>query len=278
MKAKSDAHVQSVQPSKAGRNNTSSDKPEIPAAPTEAVLPCGMTITQQKAMASQPNAFGTSSKVQEALHIARRQHRLDPLGDFVVSSGRVAVCDPYAIKDELRWVDNVVNGKWQGSVILQDERPFDNYRVAILLAEAKNGNPATPWEQQDFRIPVECATVCICNAQTFLSEANSDNNRFQRLCCRLASRRCGGGIFKWGVASSTGYGDGFYACWVRRDRDGKAVAILVDFDLARGRRLSAAMCHQRMLNADGVLVWGPCGECQYIPEKNRKEVPDVSPQ
>lgn len=163
------------------------------------------------------------------------------VGMFVVRSGGLAVCDDYAIGDEVKSIDDALTGEWRGSVGVSDEGEFDE-RIAWLLVEAKEGKPVAPWERQPFAVPVEGGRLCVCDADAF--RAKSGDQRWHDRCSVITDCCLQAGAFKGGVVSSSGYGDGNYDCHVRRDKDGKAVAVMVDFGLARGRRIMGALCRR----------------------------------
>ena len=163
------------------------------------------------------------------------------IGHFRVSCGSLTVCDPSAMDDEIRRVDNVLNGDWQGLVSTKNELPYGNC-VAFLIAETKGGKPATPWERQHFKVPIEAGMASIGDTDAFVAVADTDG--WLNRCLKLTDRRSQAGIFEGGIVSSSGYGDGYYACYARRDEDGKVVSVMLDFDLAWGRKMMDAICRR----------------------------------
>jgi hypothetical protein len=186
------------------------------------------------------------------------------LGDFEVTSGKVIVADPCYSRGTWCMGDlEVVSGTWHAVAITADTDW--HRRVIRLVAWHKDHKPlpgAVWYDKEEFSLGVDSGQAGIfCDSVYPVKDQITSTHRkdaFYSRCCeatlpeqKLAEARdhlakymrehdynpAGyvpmdipkAGVVPGGVVSSSGYGDGSYACHTRTDDDGKAVAIFLEF-------------------------------------------------
>lgn len=173
------------------------------------------------------------------------------LGSFPVVSGRLRVSDPCYDKEEMysAVVSNVLNGTWRAQVSFNRED-----RVSTLEASNPASKPVTKWVEEGIGIGVDSGQVCVFDDRFYRVDFDDSQitpswvsmktdkweqekdmgGPFYATACSLT---CGedngtpnqGGVWGHGAVSSSGYGDGVYRAFVKRDKQGQVVAVKVKF-------------------------------------------------
>ena len=168
--------------------------------------------------------------------------RIKQLGTFKVESGKVTISDPCYSKGT--WCAGevpAVNGSWKAEAELNGEG-----RVMVLTAGLSTAKGK--WEQTKIDGGVDSGQMSIFDSKFYLddseakgakpgwmepSEGEEGYSPFYSACCNLTcdenSKDLHGGVLPHGVVASSGYGDGSYPVFVKKNAKGLAVAIKVEF-------------------------------------------------
>ncbi|HEX8206301.1 MAG TPA: DUF4241 domain-containing protein [Solirubrobacteraceae bacterium] len=137
--------------------------------------------------------------------------------------GQVVVCDPLASRggpDPVAQVDPEQDHVVE--VIAARRGDADDTRNAFALLRLRESEPVSWSIEFDFR--VDTATACFASRQA-LDALEDAEPLVDALDARLQ-------VLHEGVAAfATGYGDGWYGCWLGADAEGQAVVILTPFDI-----------------------------------------------
>ena len=191
------------------------------------------------------------------------------IGDFEVSSGKLAVSDPcYTAGTWCAGVlSNVKNGTWESSVEISDEGSWGS-RVKVLFAHLKDTN-IDPWTKAKFVVGVDAGQVCIVDESHFAGGEGEygEPETFYGDACEKSSGEgnLGAGILKsgHGVNSSSGFGDGSYDCFYGTDKDGQIVSVKVVFIADENE---CENCGEWCEDYD--MVDGECPECRGLARCN----------
>lgn len=179
------------------------------------------------------------------------------LGTFKITSSKIRVSDP--CYDDDVWckgtVENARKGTWKAFSITSEEGNWGN-RVAGLIAYHEDssepeGLEDSEWEHQEFEVGVDSGQAGIFDEKFYrdddatnsyeyigspLCDFEKDGDNWYNVCCDITlysgkTQAGGAGVLPYGVVSSSGFGDGGYNCYVKKDDDGKVVAICIDYGL-----------------------------------------------
>ena len=148
------------------------------------------------------------------------------IGAFNISSGKIRVTDPCYTKDT--WcsgvLENCRTGIWKAYVEEQDE---DNWgkRIAELIIEFESEklSKILDWEKVDIIVGVDSGQA---PGEYF------DSKSFYHKVCKLTSEKeteHQSGVIDFGVVSSSGFGDGSYNCYVKKNKLGEIIASRIVF-------------------------------------------------
>ena len=159
------------------------------------------------------------------------------IGTFQVKSGKIIVSDPcYDHKSEAKYP--AVNGVWQASVAGKDG-------VASLTASTK-GASKFRWEK-DTTAGVDSGQMSIFDLKFYRDDnlakgikmpdwmtpsrikKEGKGEKFYGACCTLTLSENSAGVLPNGVASGTLHGDGVYPVYIKKNEQGKVVAVKVRF-------------------------------------------------
>jgi hypothetical protein len=159
---------------------------------------------------------------------------------MMIRSGEVHVSDP--CYDMKCWcagtIQNIKNGTWQTHAVRSDEGDW-GVRNAYLIAHHTE-NPkrliSSGWVKQKFEVGVDSGQAGIYDKPDFHGDDGGEygtDGWYDKNCKLTLDTPLSAGILadQTGVVSSSGYGDGGYACLACKDEDGKVVAIMIDFGL-----------------------------------------------
>lgn len=168
------------------------------------------------------------------------------IGLFEVKSGKLMVTDP--CYDRGTWcqgiVENVANGQWVASIEVMDDKQTHGWgeRVSKLVARL-NGATLIQGVKAEFEVGVDSGQAGIFDEGQYPgSKAEigeyGDTETFYGRVCDLThdekDRSKHAGIIDmddgpFGVASSSGYGDGGYSATIYRDGAGACIGVMIDF-------------------------------------------------
>jgi len=156
---------------------------------------------------------------------------MKPIGTFRLRSERATVTDPCYEKGT--WcagtVGPVKQGVWQGYVAMHNAGDWGN-RVDKLIAlhEDQKGDTIGKWSMENFSVGVDSGSAGIFDFKKYPDDKEdletwrfevydaTDKNQYHAATCGF------------GLASSSGYGDGGYTCYTHDKKD-KIVGIMIDF-------------------------------------------------
>lgn len=152
------------------------------------------------------------------------------LGQFKVNSGKLRVSDP--CYDRNAWLagvlEDVKNGTWEAFIRLD----ITGSRVTELMAFNKDIPSRLirndKWDEQDLEIGVDSGQCGIFDDASYPDEKGDANqtSSFYGKCCQLTKVDFGG-VFDFGVISSSGLGEGSYLCYTMEEREGIAALKVV---------------------------------------------------
>ena len=162
-------------------------------------------------------------------------------------SGKVVISDPCYDRGSRCMKTNfpVRPGRYRVYAAYSDEGSL-GLRVAALTVCHEAFKPqdlVDIWQEVDADIGVDSGQCGVFDDSIFPYAKDSPDHRpFYDECCDLTSVDSQAGILQsgTGVVSSSGYGDGGYTLRVV-ERDGKNVALLLDYDLENMRRVMTAL-------------------------------------
>lgn len=155
------------------------------------------------------------------------------LGTFNVVSGRIIVSDPcYEAKNELQLP--AVNGEWKASISGKD-------RNSVLNVSTK-GSSKFPWEKVS-TAGVDSGQMSVFDLSAYRNDKEAEGRdlsqwkpdkgageQFYAACCVLTCyAENSAGVLPHGAVSQSGYGDGVYPVYVKKNEQGKVVAVKVKF-------------------------------------------------
>ena len=173
------------------------------------------------------------------------------IGTFQVKSSRLLAIDPCYDEDfQGAEISRPLKGTWSASVTRKEGR------VATLLAEAVGGKPETGWIEVGGEVGVDAGQAgifdmggwrqdkeALVDAESlkvakdhpdfeptkWCKENKGKGERFYAACClrTLGPKACG--VIGVGAVSESGWGDGCYTAYVRRNAKGLAVAVKIRF-------------------------------------------------
>lgn len=180
------------------------------------------------------------------------------LGGFEVTSGRLIVSDPsYDLNTVQRQSgidERALSGRWKATILVREfTRPTDR-RVGVLVVrhESVHSLDELEWKEAPGSVGVDAGMVVACDKPRFhdvsivpqsqkftfgksKSEPAIVDDLWYSYCCELTRPPKAGAVFAGGVVSNAGWGDGVYAGFVARDKDGMLVAVRVEFIDEKGR-------------------------------------------
>ena len=181
------------------------------------------------------------------------------LGTFKVETGKVYVSDPCYEKSEGKTTSRslgvalpAVNGIWESTVAVHKTEG----RVSILTAKARTvrNSESGAWTEV-FEAGVDSGQMSIFDEKFYRAKSEGEGKMsptwegmatskhenekdgggtFYGACCTLTcgednGRTSQAGVLEHGAVSSTGYGDGCYPVFVKKNKAGEVVAVKVKF-------------------------------------------------
>lgn len=188
------------------------------------------------------------------------------LGTVIVPFGaRLGVWDPcYGYGD----MYDAESGEWEAQVRISDEHDWGHRVKWLSLARIQMG--LDPRE--------ELTAAGVDSGQMGIYVINKTpidtNERDYNKICDLTLGDMASGMLPYGVVSSTGFGDGCYAVWGRRNKNGLLTSIMVDFipDEDEDDLDDFNTCDECGAEIDPVESM--CGDCEYERREDEREDKD----
>jgi len=179
------------------------------------------------------------------------------LGTFKVETGKVYVSDPCYEKSQGKTTNRslgialpAVNGIWRSSATIHKTEG----RVSVLTAKSQESRMGGVWTEV-FEAGVDSGQMSIFDEKfyrvksegqgklsptwKYMATGKHENEKdgggvFYGACCTLTCGEDNGatsqaGVLEHGAVSSTGWGDGSYPVFVKKNKAGKVVAVKVKF-------------------------------------------------
>lgn len=146
---------------------------------------------------------------------------------FEITSGKVCITDPCYTKKTWcsAWNIPVENGIWKAEV---EEK---HGRIEKLICELKDAIINNLAEELiSSIIGVDSGQCGIFDQEKYPDEGTGsfeDNETFYGKCCEITLRDSSWGVLKFGVVSSSGWGDGTYYAKGVKTKDGKFIKITI---------------------------------------------------
>ncbi len=180
------------------------------------------------------------------------------LGEFEVTSGRLIVSDPsydlHTVQRQSGIDDRALSRRWKATIIVREFTGPTDRRVGVLVArhESVHSLDELEWKEVPGSIGVDTGMVVVCDKSRFhdqsivpqgqkfsFGESRNEpalaDDLWYSYCCELTRPPKVGAAFAGGVVSNAGWGDGAYAGFVARDKEGVLVAVRVEFIDEKGR-------------------------------------------
>jgi len=155
------------------------------------------------------------------------------MNTFEIRSTQMRVTDPCYDKDT--WcsgvLEDVLPGTWVAETNLSDEGPW-GIRVARLIVRHQDYPAAEATMKTTIDVGVDSGQAGFFDESQYPEGSTGDfgdtDTMYGRICEGTLSETQLG-IVEYGVASSSGYGDGGYDCYIGRNRDGQIVVAEIVF-------------------------------------------------
>jgi len=161
------------------------------------------------------------------------------LGEFEIVSNKATISDP--CYEPGIWcaavLDNVLNGTWTAVVATCEDDRIDR-----LIAFHGKSERVAPWDIVPIMIGVDSGQAGIFDAAHYQDdevamtvekigpEIICPEEPWYSMCCdRTLNTEHSADVVPFGCVSSSGYGDGSYHCYVKKDGQGYIVGIMVEF-------------------------------------------------
>lgn len=166
----------------------------------------------------------------------------EPVGEFEITNGKMLVSDP--CYERGTWchgvLENVKNGTWEAHAYIEDygRSLLGGTRVKALAVKHKGTDLGWGFQERvaDFEVGVDSGQAGFFNEELYPrgepGEYGDMQTFYGRACAQTHDEENPhqrAGTIKEGVISSSGWGDGGYACTYVKDKDGQIVAARIDF-------------------------------------------------
>jgi len=166
----------------------------------------------------------------------------EPVGEFDITNGKMLVTDP--CYERGTWchgiLENVKNGTWEAHAYMEDygRSLLGGTRVKALAVKHKGTHLEGKFQEHSapFEVGVDSGQAGFFNEALYPSgepgEYGDLKSFYGRACAQThdeTNRHQHAGTITEGVVSSSGWGDGGYACTYVMDNEGFVVAARIDF-------------------------------------------------
>lgn len=157
---------------------------------------------------------------------------------FEITSGRIRVTDPCYTKDT--WcsgvLENCLTGTWEASKVIHGDDLTGGWgdRIAELHICHESHLGSECYEKTDVDVGVDSGQAGFFDDEMYpegdTGEYGDVNTFYGRVCeGTFKEKHLGIANVGFGVATSSGFGDGGYDCFIHRDIDGNIVAAKIVF-------------------------------------------------
>lgn len=155
------------------------------------------------------------------------------IGQFEITSGKMRVTDPcYSKGTWCSGVFNAANGKWNAYIGVSDEGSWGD-RVSELVVMNEDAGYLFNWQLTNIDVGVDSGQAGFFDEAKYPDGERTgeyeDLNTFYGQVCEMTLSRKQAGVLPFGVASSSGYGDGSYRCYVAYNNNNEVVAARIQF-------------------------------------------------
>lgn len=161
---------------------------------------------------------------------------------FQVNAGALRVTDP-CYSDMETWcagtLDNVLNGTWEAHVGYHDDVQGWGRRCAFVHIVAQgyerhfdhSTELDSTWQLADIDVGVDSGQAGFFDVAKFARTVaqKESNDAFYDSVCNLTLEDKSFGTIDFGCVSSSGYGDGAYDCYYRRNDVGQLIEAVIVF-------------------------------------------------
>ena len=151
------------------------------------------------------------------------------IGTFDCVSGILRVTDPCYSRET--WCSGTIEdcrtGKWSAEIERQNYGNWGNRIVRLTVTHIDGGTG--PEDTADFEVGVDSGQAGVFDDAHYSGEDSDYDGGFYDECCRLTLSKKGAGVVSNGAVSCSGFGDGGYQAFYRRDNKGKCFSITIVF-------------------------------------------------
>lgn len=157
----------------------------------------------------------------------------------ITLGNKVVVSDPCYELDT--WcagtLNNVLSGEYNCNIIKKDSSWGNRVSHLYVVHSDYNVQPYEIREEQEFEVGVDSGTAGIFDYEYYaLYHLGKTDDQWydHRICNAFYPNRCEVGIdviqtHNKGVVSLSGFGDGSYTCFVKRNDEGQIIAIMIEY-------------------------------------------------
>ena len=157
--------------------------------------------------------------------------------NIIKLGNKVMVSDPcYGLGTWCQGVlENVLPGNYNCKAEYSDEGEW-GVRVSAIEVRHVDYDDFIPIDMESFEVGVDSGQAGIFDYDYYVRyhdgcdvRPHVEDDWYDKVCDITLSRESAGNVDGFGFVSSSGFGDGGYACWTAREKNGYIVAIRVEF-------------------------------------------------
>jgi hypothetical protein len=160
------------------------------------------------------------------------------VGKFEVKSGILVVTDPCYGRGTwcMGSLDNVKKGQWEGYALLSDEGEWGKRVAELVIHHTDRALLSEDMDTaEEISVGVDSGQAGFFDDSIYPASKDEqgdygDLSTFYGRACEATGSACGAGIVDGaGIVSSSGFGDGGYRCWTKRDAAGQVIGAKIVF-------------------------------------------------
>jgi len=161
---------------------------------------------------------------------------------FQVTSGALRVTDPCYEMDVwcAETIENVCNGTWFANVGYDQRGNVAYLAIRHESAAVIDNTSASGWQsadQEDVSIGVDSGQAGFFDLAPYKAQADTKGDAsqdaahtaFYNRVCEITNAKKPFGVIEFGAVSRSGYGDGDYRLFMRRDAEGSLIVAMIVF-------------------------------------------------
>ena len=155
------------------------------------------------------------------------------VGSFKTSNC-IIVTDPCYNYDERQIIDNALPGEWIANVVISDEGSWGKRIAELIVMNVDSHHDGYEWERSKIEVGVDSGQAGFFDSFMYprgdTGEYGDTSTFYGKVCNMTVTEQGHGtaGVLSFGVASSSGFGDGGYDLYTAT-QDGKVVAAKIVF-------------------------------------------------